>query len=162
MGDGPVNADDLEWTDYDHGDRQFRRKQLGAAAGGESLGASLYDVPAGKRTWPPHSHYGNEEALFVLDGGGRLFLGEDGEEHALESGDYVALPTGKEHTHEVEAGEGGLRLLVVSEMNDPDLTYMPTRNGVHVFAGAPPGGDSGERDFSALLDLDAELDYWDE
>ena len=162
MSGGPVNVDDLEWTAYEHGDRTFDRKQLGAAAGGEALGTSLYRVPPGKRTWPPHSHYGNEEAMFVLEGSGTLFLGEDGEEHPLVPGDYVALPTGKEHTHEVEAGEDGLRLLVVSEMNDPDITYMPTRGGLHVFAGAPPGGDSATRDFSKLLDLDAELEYWDE
>jgi uncharacterized cupin superfamily protein len=162
MSNGPVNVADLEWTDYDHGDRQFRRKQLGAAAGGEALGTSLYQISAGKRTWPPHSHFANEEALFVLDGGGTLFLGEDGDEHTLESGDYVALPTGTEHTHEVEAGEDGLRVLVVSEMNDPDVTYMPTRNALNVFAGSPPGGEASERDFSKLLDLDAEVDYWDD
>ncbi|WP_324758128.1 cupin domain-containing protein [Haloarcula sp. GH36] len=162
MSDGPVNAADLEWTDYDNDDRQFKRKQLGAAAGGANLGTSLYEIPAGKRTWPPHSHYGNEEAMFVLDGTGRLFLGIDGEEHPLEPGDYVALPTGEEHTHEVEAGDDGLRLLVVSEMNDPDITYMPGRGAVHLFAGAPPGGDADERDLSTMLDLDATLDYWEE
>jgi len=162
MSDGPVNTDDLEWTTYDHGDRQFERKQLGAAAGGEELGASLYRVPAGKRLWVRHYHEGNEESIFVLEGGGTLYLGPDAEEHTIEPGAYVALPTGEESTHEIEAGEEGLRLLMHSTMEEPDITIYPDRDMVGLYAGAAPGGDSEARSLSTYLDRDAEVGYWEE
>ena len=162
MTDGPVNESDLEWTEHDHGDRTFERKQLGDAAGGEELGASLYDVPPGKRLWLRHYHEGNEEAIFVREGSGTLWLGPDAEEHALAPGDYVALPAGEESTHEVEAGDDGLRMLMVSTMNDPDITVYPDREMVGLYAGAAPGGDSEERTLSTYLDATAEMEYWDE
>lgn len=162
MSDGPVNADDLEWTDYDHGDRQFRRKQLGAAAGGEDIGTSLYQVPAGKRLWLRHYHEGNEEAIFVLSGSGTLWLGPDATEYSIEAEDYVALPAGEESTHELAAGDDGLRLLMYSTMNDPDITVYPDRDMVGLYGGSPPGGDSDARSISGFLDRDAEVDYWED
>ena len=161
MNDGPVNAVELEWTDYDHDDRKFKRKQLGAAAGGEDIGTSLYEVPAGKRLWLRHYHEGNEEAIFVLEGSGTLWLGPDSEEHALKPEDYVALPAGEASTHEIEAGDDGLRLLVYSTMNDPDITVYPDRDMVGLYGGSPPGGDSDSRSISAYLDRDAEVEYWE-
>ncbi|WP_276271882.1 cupin domain-containing protein [Haloarcula litorea] len=162
MSDGPVNEGDLEATDYEHGDRTFERKQIGAAAGGEELGASLYEVPPGKKLWLRHYHEGNEEALFVREGGGTLWLGPDAEEHALEPGDYVALPAGEESAHELAAGDDGLSLLMVSTMDEPDVTVYPDRGMVGLYAGAAPGGDSAERSLSTYLDRDAEMEYWDE
>lgn len=162
MSDGPVNAEDLEWTDYEHGDRTFQRKQLGEAAGGEELGASLYSVPPGKRLWLRHYHEGNEEAIFVQEGGGTLWLGPDAVEHELEPGDYVALPAGEESAHEIEAGEDGLRMLMFSTMEAPDITVYPDREMVGLYAGAAPGGDSDERTLSTYLDVNAEREYWDE
>ncbi|MBX0323470.1 cupin domain-containing protein [Halomicroarcula sp. F13] len=162
MPDGPVNVDDVEWTDYDHGQRAFRRKQLAPAAGGEELGASLYDVAPGKRLWLRHYHEGNEEAIFVQEGSGTLRLGPDADEHRLGPGDYVALPAGEESTHEIEAGDDGLRLLMVSTMQEPDITVYPDKDMVGLYAGAAPGGDSDERSISTYLDLHAEMAYWDE
>jgi uncharacterized cupin superfamily protein len=162
MSDGPVNADDVEWTEYDHGERQFRRKQLADASGGEELGASLYEVPPGKRLWLRHYHEGNEESVFVLEGSGTLWLGPAATEHDLSSGDYVALPAGEGSAHEIEAGEDGLRLLMHSTMEEPDITVYPDRDMVGLYAGAPPGGDRESRSLSTYLDRDAELEYWEE
>jgi uncharacterized cupin superfamily protein len=162
MTDGPVNEDDVEWTEYDHGERQFRRKRIADAAGGEELGASLYEVPPGKRLWLRHYHEGNEESIFVLDGGGRLWLGPEQTEHDLEAGDYVALPAGERSAHEIAAGDDGLRLLMQSTMDDPDITVYPDRDMFGLYAGAAPGGDRESRSLSTYLDRDAEKEYWDE
>ena len=162
MTGGPVNEADIEWTEYDHGEREFERKQLADAAGGEELGASLYRVPPGKRLWLRHYHEGNEESIFVLAGGGRIWLGPDGTEHELTSGDYVALPAGEESTHEVAAGDEGLRLLMHSTMAEPDITVYPDRDMVGLYAGSAPGGDSAARSLSTYLDRDAEMEYWEE
>jgi len=168
-----VAESDLDWDEYDHGQRQFRRKQLGAAAGGDELGTSLYELDPGKRTWPRHYHAGNEEAIYVLGGELTLWLGSgdagEGErtdggatEHVLEPGDYVALPSGPDHAHEVEArGETTARFLVVSTMDEPDMSVLVERDTAMLFAGGAPGNYEG-RFISKTVDLDAEVDYWEE
>ncbi|WP_436924025.1 cupin domain-containing protein [Halosimplex amylolyticum] len=159
-----VSETALDWDEYDHGDRAFRRKQLGAAAGGDELGTSLYELDPGKRTWPRHYHAGNEEAVYVLDGELTLWLGtgDDETEHALEPGDYVALPSGPDHAHEVEArGEETARFLVISTMNEPDMSVLAERDVAMLFAGGAPG-NYDDRYISKTVDLNAEVDYWDE
>ncbi|MFB6140029.1 MAG: cupin domain-containing protein [Halosimplex sp.] len=173
MSDGETvtSAADVDWDEYEHGDRRFRRKRLGAAAGGDQLGTSLYELEPGKRTWPPHYHAGNEEAVYVLGGELTLYLGSEetdserdagGSEHALETGDYVALPSGPDHAHELEArGEETARFLVVSTMNEPDMSVLVERDAAMLFAGGAPG-NYDDRYVSKTVDLDAEVDYWEE
>lgn len=162
-----VSAAELEWTDHDYSDRgreghRFRRTQLGAAAGSRALGASLYEVPSGKRTWLPHYHTGNAEAVYVLDGEGTVWLGPDRAERVVSSGDYVALPRGEAGYHDVVAGDEWLRYLMVSTMNEPDVTVYPDDGKVGLFAGSAPGGESNERTLSTYLDADAGVEYWSE
>lgn len=45
-----VNKAALDWTEYDHGENAFRRKQLSAATDAEELGCSLYELVPGKRS----------------------------------------------------------------------------------------------------------------
>ncbi|MFB6297015.1 MAG: cupin domain-containing protein [Salinirussus sp.] len=157
----PVSSSDLEWTEYDRGEAVFRRKQLGEAAGGRALGCSLHEIPAGKRAWPFHYHTANEEALYVLSGIGRVRMGSDETVHAVEAGDYLALPTGPEGSHRVSnTGEEPLRYLAVSTMRDPDVLVYPDSGKVGVHAGAPPGGDAEKRHVSAYFPEDAAVDYW--
>ncbi|WP_290810621.1 cupin domain-containing protein [Halovivax sp.] len=153
-----TNAAELEWETLERGGSEWKRKRLGAAAGGDEIGCSLYELPAEKRSWPYHYHAGNEEALFVLEGAGTLRL--DGDELALESGDYVALPAGERGAHRVvNDSPGALRYLLLSTMNEPDVTVYPDSEKVGVFAGSPPGGD-GERDVHGYYRLADGVDYW--
>ncbi|SDQ19713.1 cupin domain-containing protein [Natronobacterium texcoconense] len=157
---GKTNADDLEWSTLERGETKFRRKQLAAAAGGEELGCSLYELPEGRRSWPYHYHTGNEEALFVLEGTGTLRL--DGETLSLEDGDYVALPRGEDGAHRiVNDSDGPLRYLMLSTMTDPDVTVYPDSGKVGVFAGSPPGGD-GDRTVSGYFREDDAVSYWED
>ena len=154
---GKVNESDLEWSTLSGGETGLRRKKLAAAAGGEAVGCSLYELPAGDRSWPYHYHTGNEEALFVLDGEGALRL--DGERVPLEADDYVALPADERGAHRVvNDSEGTLRYLVVSTMNDPDVTVYPDSGKVGVFAGAPPGGED-ERTVNGYYRREDAVDY---
>ena len=158
---GKVNEDDIAWDDRERDGFEIRRKQLGAAAGGESLGCSLYELPAGNRSWPYHYHTANEEALYVLHGTATLRL--DGEEEDLKEGDYVALPTGEDSAHQVvNDSEGAIRYLAISEMNDPEVMGYPDSEKVGVMAGSAPGGDSSERSISAFFPEDAAVGYWDD
>ena len=49
----------------DHGGFSFVRKRLGAAAGGQKIGASWFELQPGKKAFPFHYHLANEEAVFV-------------------------------------------------------------------------------------------------
>ncbi|AUV83407.1 cupin [Salinigranum rubrum] len=169
----PVNEETLPWSETDRGTTAFRRKQLGRAAGSERLGASLYELPPGKRSWPYHYHTGNEEALYVLSGEGTLRVGDEDEssQYPLRAGDYVALPVGPESAHRVsnadENGDGGtderepLRYLVFSTMNDPDITVYPDSGKLGLYAGAAPGGDSEARVVDGYYPHDADVEYWE-
>ena len=139
----PVNERDLDWHETDTERMRFRRKKLGAAAGGADLGCSLYELDPGDGAWPYHYHYANEEALYVLSGTGRLRTDEG--EHALAPGDYAAFPTGEAGGHRVvNDGEAVLRYLVVSTMNDVDVMRYPDGEGVGAVAGGAPGASGRE------------------
>ncbi len=153
-----VNERDLDWTEV--GPTDLRRKKLAAADDGERVGCSLYELPPGERSWPYHYHQGNEEALYVLGGTGRLRT-PDGE-HSLEAGDYAAFPPGEEGAHRVvNDGDDTLRYLVVSTMQTPDVTVYPDSDAVGVFTGSPPGG-TGDRPVHGYFPRSAAVDYWSE
>lgn len=157
----PIDETDVEWTDIEHGETTFRRRQLGAADGGERLGCSLYELPPGKRAWPYHYHTSNEEAMYVLSGTGTLRL--DGERHPLSPGEYVAFPVGEQSAHQVvNDAEEPLRYLVVSTMDDPDVVGYPDAETVGVYAGSPPGGDEDERILSGFFRHEDRVDFWED
>lgn len=155
---GKTNVADLEWSTTERGETSFRRKRLAEAAGGEDLGCSLYELPEGRRSWPYHYHAENEEALFVLEGEGTLR--HDGERSPLSAGDYVALPADERGAHRVvNDSEGTLRYLVVSTMDDPDVTVYPDSEKIGVFVGSPPGGGD-ERSVHGYYRRADAVDYW--
>jgi uncharacterized cupin superfamily protein len=154
-----VHESDLDWAETDEGDARFRRKQLGGAAGADDLGASLYELPPGESSWPYHYHTGNEEAVYVLAGEGLLVL--DGDDYDIEAGHFAVFPSEASGGHRVVNDSGApLRYLVVSTMNDPDVTVYPEMNKIGVFAGSPPGG-RGERSLHGYYDRDATVGYWE-
>lgn len=154
----PVNEANLDWSETEHDETRFRRKRLAAAAGGDELGCSLYELPPGKKSWPYHFHTGNEEALYVLGGEGILRV-DDGE-HPLRAGDYAALPAGEAGGHRVvNDGDDALRYLMLSTMHEPDVSVYPDSGKFGVFAGSPPGSD-GSRVVQGYYRKDDAVDYW--
>ncbi|KTG08119.1 cupin [Haloprofundus marisrubri] len=156
----PTNEADVDWTETDRDDTHFRRKKLAAAAGGDRLGCSLYELPPGGNSWPYHFHTGNEEAIYVLSGAGTLRLGDD--EHDLLAGDYVALPAGEESAHRVgNRSEEPFRYLMLSTMDDPEVSVYPDSGKVGIFAGSAPGSDD-PRTVEGYYRRDDTVSYWDE
>ncbi|MEF8839093.1 MAG: cupin domain-containing protein [Haloarculaceae archaeon] len=160
----------VEWREYDHGENAFRRKDLSTDAsadreGDEDIGCSLYELPPGKRSWPYHYHTGNAEAAYVLSGSGIVRTTADGgdvEPEPVEAGDYLVFPAGDDGGHQfANESDEPLRYLMVSTMNEPDVTVYPEQDKVGVFAGAPPGGRSG-RDINGFWRREDAIGYWDE
>ncbi len=156
-----VQSGDLAWKESSRNGRlQFRRKSLGRASGGSKLGCSLYDVPAGGRLWPYHFHYGNEEAVYILEGEGKVRLPEG--EFDIGPGDYIALPPGHESAHRVMAGpDGPLRCLIFSTMLEPDISGYPDSGKLGLFAGSAPGGRQDAHNLRLFLQPGKGVDYWE-
>lgn len=156
MSDRPpniVNADQLAWVDTAEANRaaspadrdrghQFgsRAKRLAASAGGARLGCSLYELPPGKRSFPFHYHVANEEAIYILDGTATLRLGD--RTIAVRAGDYIALPAGPGHAHQlINSSAAPLRYLCMSTTLSPEVAVYPDSHKV-AFSTAP-GGPAG-------------------
>jgi len=155
-----VTESDLDWTDTERGETRFRRKQLAEAADGDRIGCSLYELPAGAKSWPYHYHTANEEAIYVLSGSATLR--HDGETVRIEAGDYVAFPADESGAHRVvNEGDDSVRYLAMSTMTEPDVTVVyPDSETFGVFVGSPPGGRE-ERSLSGYYQIDDTVDYWE-
>lgn len=159
--DRPPNVIDeeaLNWEEQAHGPRfNWKRKKLAAATGAKKLGCSLYELAPGHRSWPYHYHCANEEGIYVLTGKGTLRL--SGQEVPISQGDYITLPPGTDHPHQiVNTSAAPLRYLCFSTMIEPDITMYPDSGKFGLFVGAPPG--AGKRTMTAYLPASAQVDYW--
>jgi uncharacterized cupin superfamily protein len=138
----------------------YRRARLGRQAGGRRLGASLYEIPPGQATFPYHAHSANEEMLIVLRG--RPSLRSPKGERELDEGEVIAFPIGGAGAHQiVNRSEQGVRVLVVSEMNAPEVSIYPDSD--KILAGTrAPGAPGDEDDIFAAFSLSDEVDYWED
>ncbi|MCH8327811.1 MAG: cupin domain-containing protein [Candidatus Marinimicrobia bacterium] len=154
-----IHADDLGWKDQEHnGKVRFRRRMLAKAAGGDKIGCSQYDIPPGGKLWPYHYHYGNEEAIYVLSGAGKVRL-PDGE-YPLVPGDYVALPPGPSSAHRVTADDDtGVVVLIFSTMISPEVAIYPDSQKIGIFAKGI-AGEEGDRGVRQIVTRDSGVDYW--
>jgi uncharacterized cupin superfamily protein len=131
------NLFDPEWDmNRDEPPFRWRRARLGRQAGSRALGASLFELAPGGATFPLHAHLANEELLLVL--AGRPTLRTPAGERALEAGDVVAFPAGREGAHRLEnRTETPARLVLVSTMLAPEVNLMLEDNTAWVRDYAP-------------------------
>jgi uncharacterized cupin superfamily protein len=127
------NIENPEWEAELPGLRGVR---VGAAAGAEKLGATLYEVDPGGRVSPLHIHHGNEELLFVISG--RPTLRTPEAERELEPGEVVAFLSGRRGAHQIlNRGDASARVLIVSTKIYPEVVEHPDSNKVVAITGAP-------------------------
>jgi uncharacterized cupin superfamily protein len=129
--------------------------QIGPAIGAEKLGCTLVVVPPGKKAWPYHLQYANEEMFVILEGTGTLR--HDGETFPIKAGDVIATPVGKAHQI-LNTSDAELRYLAISTMIEPDIAEYPDSGKRAMIAGAPPG----RRPYPlyVIVPNDTEADYW--
>ena len=132
--------------DFDAGQEQpgftWRRARLGRQAGADRLGASLFELQPGDAAFPYHFHFGNEEMLVVVSGRPSLRTGQ--EWRKLDEGEVVAFRVGEEGGHQVaNLSDAPARILMLSEMNGPDVIVLPDSGKVQAREGAPGGPDPG-------------------
>jgi uncharacterized cupin superfamily protein len=133
------------------------RQRAGAAVGAQKLGYSFFNVPPGKAAFPYHTHTGNEEMIYVIDGAGMLRLGK--EEVAVTGGTVIACPPGSDYPHQlINTGNTALRYLVVSTMEYPDISQYPDSHKIGAYAAPAAGRQTG---FRALYVRDKNVNYYD-
>jgi len=97
-----------------------RVARVGAHAGSQELGASVYEIDPGGRVSPYHLHHGNEELLVVLSGTPELRTPSG--VRTLQPGAVVAFPAGPDGAHAVRNASGRpARVLLVSTMRFPEV-----------------------------------------
>jgi uncharacterized cupin superfamily protein len=125
---------------------------VGARIGSELIGGSMYELEAGDRLWPYHTHHANEEWLVVLRGSPTLRTPEG--ERELSEGDVVCFPRGSSGAHQVRNDTAEpLRVLMLSTMLAPDIVEYPDSGKISALDA------KGERLFRARLG--EHLEYWD-
>ena len=128
--------------------------RVGERAGSEHLGASVYELQPGDEM-VFHYHVQREELLVVLEG--RLSLRTADGWEDLPEGEVVAFPRGERGAHGYRNDtDGPVRVLMISEMNGPNISVYPDTNQIGVF----DAGRRAERRFGARFDVaDALGDY---
>jgi uncharacterized cupin superfamily protein len=132
----------------------LRAVRVAERAGAEFLGASVYELQPGDEM-VFHYHVQREELLIVLEGRLKLRTADGWEE--LPEGEVVAFPRGERGAHGFRNdGASPVRVLMVSEMNGPNISVYPDANQVGVF----DAGARARRRFGALFNVsDAVADY---
>ena len=131
----------------------WRRAMVGQQIGAERLGASLYELAPGERTFPYHYEYGVEEWLLVV--AGRPTLRDPEGEHELRPGDVVCFREGPDGAHQLRNDtDEPIRVLILSTKQSPDAAVYPDSGKIGIWSGNP--ADPGR-----LFRIESEVDYWD-
>ena len=117
-----------EWSsESDEPGFRWRRMRIA----GEELGASLYELAPGERTWPYHYELGNDELLVVM--AGRPTLRDPDGEHELGPGDCVLFPQGPTGAHQVvNRTDDFVRVLFVSNFALPRAAVQPDSDKIMI------------------------------
>jgi uncharacterized cupin superfamily protein len=149
-----------EWDAHeDHPGYEWDRIRLARRLGGEMLGASVYVLRPGQKSFPYHFHHANEEMLIVLDG--TVTVRTPQGEFEAGRGDSLIFKRGPAGAHQViNTTSDESRILMISTMVEPEIAEYPDTGKVGIFAGRAPG-DSGQASLRKNLDASAERDYFD-
>ena len=152
-----VNIFDDDWDDRrDRPGWQWKRLAAGRRLGAQELGASVYELEPGQKSFPYHYHYAVEEMLVVLRGEPTIRDPED--EHQLRPGDCVVFRRGPQGAHQLRNDtDEPVRVLMLSSQADVEIAIYPDSGKI----GAASGKFGDPEAFWVLLRRDAEVDYFE-
>jgi uncharacterized cupin superfamily protein len=97
--------------------------QLGKAVGLQRTGVNFIRVPPGKESFIYHSHYREEEWIYILSGHGVAEI--DGGEFEVDAGDFMGFPTPSVAHHLSNTGDEDLVYLAGGENLDIEIAEFP-------------------------------------
>lgn len=128
--------------------------KVGAELGTRQIGCTLVVLEPGKRAWPYHLHYGQEELFVILEGEGTLRY--DDHEYPVRAGDVVLTPPGPDTAHQiVNTSAKELRYLALSGMQLPDVCYYPDSGKYGAYFG-------GGKEYRFVARRSSAVDYWED
>ncbi len=145
-----VLTDGMEQVSDRDGYEWRATRHIGERLGATRIGASVYELPQGQRTFPYHFHHGVEEWLYVVSGAPVLRTPEG--ERTLAPGDLCCFPSGSAGAH---ALRGPGRMLIFSANRAPSISVYPDSDKV-----APRPEDQADPDRLNFRRGDA-VGYWD-
>jgi uncharacterized cupin superfamily protein len=158
MGKRPAihNLDAVETVSFGHGDRFAANiARLGGDLGLKQLGCTLVEVEPGKRAWPYHQHFQQDELFLILAGSGSLRY--DGDEYDIRAGDLIAAPAGPGSAHQiVNSSDAPLRYLALSSTSTVEVVEYPDSNKLGAYVRR-----DDQVPVRMLLHPEDTLDYWD-
>jgi uncharacterized cupin superfamily protein len=130
-----VKSNDVAWAPaLTQGKYAQHRKPLVSAG----IGASLWKLAPGKKSFPFHSHHVTEEALFVVSGTAKVRTPEG--LTAIGPGDYVSFEPGGGAHQLINDGAEELVYLGLSAGKGFDIVEYPDTGKIAAALGAPPSG----------------------
>lgn len=152
-----IYADEWDAVE-DHPGYRWKRMRLGRRLGAEMLGASVYLIEPGEKSFPYHFHHANEEMLVVLEGEVTVRTPEG--ETKARRGDCLSFKRGSAGAHQViNTSADPVRILMLSTMIEPEIAEYPDSGNIGVFAGRAPGA-AGRAPLHKFIDGSAEVDYF--
>jgi uncharacterized cupin superfamily protein len=151
-----MNLDEVAFDDVEeNGKFTSSRGQISDHIGARQLGYNLTVLPPGKTQCPFHSHHGEEEMFFILEGEGELRFGS--ERYPIRAHDVIACPTGgAEVAHQIiNTGKTTMRYLSLSTVVELDACEYPDSQKVLVV-----GRRNGSR-LRKMFRAEATVDYYD-
>ena len=155
-----INLEELEFSEFGKG-RKFRaeRADVSAGIGAEKLGYGVVRLKPGKRAWPYHAHYVNEEFFYVIDGEGTLRHAD--EEFPIRTGDFICSPPDPEQPHQIiNTSDRDLTYIALSTQDPADVFLYPDSGKYGAYSGKTRNPrDPGS--FIVFARKETAVDYWD-
>jgi uncharacterized cupin superfamily protein len=144
---------DHDWDEInDRAGYEHRAAVIGKRLGADLLGATLYELPPGEKTWPYHYEQGCEEWLIAVSGRSTLRTPEG--ERELEPGDVAVFPEGPAGAHQViNRSEEACRVLILSSKSPLAIVHYPDSGKVGLWTQADG--------YQAMLKAEPSLEYWE-
>ena len=152
-----MNLDEVHFNDVEeNGLYTSSRGQISNHIGAEKLGYNLTVLPPGKAQCPFHSHHGEEEMFFVLEGEGELRFGD--KRYPIRKHDVIACPTGgADVAHQIiNTGKTDMRYLALSNVVHLEVCEYPDSQKVLISSGQP-----GKKALRKMFRAEDTFDYYD-
>lgn len=143
---------EFQYDDDDPDGYRAGAVRISQVAGGKDNVVKAFQLPPGQSICPYHYEY-EEEWLLVLEG--EVTLREPAGERALQPGDLVCFPPGRDGAHKVTNRTDRTALAIMwSSAREPSVAVYPDSDKIGVW----PGTD-GDR--VMLRRADGAVDYYD-
>lgn len=118
--------------------------QMGKSTGLRRTGVNFARLAPGKESFVYHSHWTEEEWIYIIEGRGRARI--DGVDYEVGPGDFMAFPTPSVPHHLINPFEADLVYLMGGENHETEVAEFPDHNKRVV---------RGPKGMVAVYDIDA-------